>query len=96
MLTIQLARFRLPLTVDNTSIEDDALDSSDDEPSDVEILSPPRKRPVTHSVSAKRVADEQEDPLSSPIPLPPAKKVRREATRNSMFSKSPYLMCYVY
>jgi len=64
----------------HASIENDALNSSDNEPSEVEISSPPRKRPVTRSVSAKRAADEMEGQnlLSSPILLPPAKRTRRE------------------
>ena len=73
--------------VADTSKENDFL-SSDDDTSEVEILSPPR-RPVTRSVSAKRGADRmEEDPSSSPRSLPPAKKARREVTGHGMFLRS--------
>ena len=86
----------VPPALGNTSVENDTLSSSDDEPSEVEILSPPRRRPVTRSVSAKRVADEMEaeDPLLSPTSLPPAKKARRGAPGKSTFLGSPHSTGY--
>ena len=64
------------------------VSSSDDDISEVEILSPPR-RPVTRSVSAKRGADNMmEDLLSSPFSLPPTKKARREVTGHSKLLRS--------
>jgi hypothetical protein len=74
----------LPAT-DDVFIENITLSGSDDEPSDVEILSPPQRRPVTRSISVKRVADEMEREAlpSSPILQPPTKKARREATGHS-------------
>lgn len=86
----------LPIT-DNSFTENEPLSNSDDELSEVEILSPPRRRPVTRSVSAKRAVDEmeREGPLSSPTSLPPTKKAHREAAGNSTLLGS-HLSQYVH
>jgi len=67
---------------------DSEPDSSDDEMS-VEIVDPPRTRPVTRSVSNKRPAadeSEQEEVLSSP-PRPRAKRARR----GTITTGTPYI-----
>jgi len=82
------------LLIDDTSKENDALSSDDDQSgSDVEILSTPR-RLVTRSVSAKRGADKmEEDPLLTPPSLPPTKKAHREAAASRTFLISNHT-CY--
>jgi len=71
---------------DDTSVEDVRDNSSEAADTSVEIISPPR-RPVTRSVSAKRVAHEMKDdsdPLSSP---PRPRKVQRGIRTPGIFQE---------
>lgn len=73
------------------AISDDELDSSSEEDASVEVISPPPRRPVTRSVSAKRAAGEMEDNDDLPISSPPRpRKVQRVVGVPGAFADRDY------
>lgn len=69
---------------DNVLTEDEP-ESSSGEDTSVEIVSPPRHRPITRSVSAKRAADTMDNGDMSPPSSPRPTKVQRGIGKPGIF-----------